>query len=341
MGRSDSLQIAGEHVIFSYAGEAPPPSLIGAIRDGEAAGVILFGPNVANRPALRRAVEEMQAAAHISPNRIGLLILTDQEGGAVRRLGGEPSLSEKQIGQGTDPGALATQAGGQAAASLRAAGVNVNLAPVLDVYRTADDFIDQFGRSYSSHPGTVARLGADFISAQQVAGVAATAKHFPGLGSAAQDQNTDQTPVRLPLSLTSLRTVDEAPYRAAIAAGVKLVMLSWATYPALDPSRPAGLSSKVIQGELRHRLHFRGVTISDGIEAGALASFGGVGTRSVLATAAGADLILACATNATNNTPQIGLTAVQAIAGALRRGKLSPSVVQQSTERVLNLRSSP
>ena len=117
----------------------------------------------------------------------------------------------------------------------------MNLAPVLDVYRTPGNFDDQFQRSYSMNPQTVADLGADFITAQQATGVAATAKHFPGLGTATSAQNTDQRPVTLTVPLTALRTIDEYPYQAAIAAGVKLVLVSWAIYPALDPARPAGM----------------------------------------------------------------------------------------------------
>ena len=87
----------------------------------------------------------------------------------------------------------------------------------------------------------MAQLGTDFIEAQQKTGVAATAKHFPGLGAAATNQDTDSGPVTLHVSKRNLRRIDELPYRSAIPAGVKLVMVSWAVYPALDPSRPAGL----------------------------------------------------------------------------------------------------
>ena len=107
------------------------------------------------------------------------------------------------------------------------------------------------------------------IKAQQAGGVAATAKHFPGLGAAAASQNTDAGPVTLYLSLATIRSIDEVPFAAAIAAGVKLVMVSWAVYPAMG-ARPAGLSPNVVQGELRGRLDFTGVTITDALEAGAL-----------------------------------------------------------------------
>src|SRR5439155_10463605 len=105
-------------------------------------------------------------------------------------------------------------------------------------------------------------------------------------------QNTDLRPVALHVSLSGLRSKDEAPYPAAIAAGVKLIMASWAVYPALDARHPAGLSSAVIQGELRGRLGYRGVTVTDAIEAGALAAFGSFGNRGVLGARAGMDLVL-------------------------------------------------
>ena len=163
--------------------------------------------------------------------------------------------------------------------------MNVNLAPVLDVYRQAGNFIDQFGRSYSNHAHTVSWLGADFIRAQQQVGVAATAKHFPGLGAATRSQNTDLAPVTLNLSAAAIRGTDEVPYLAAIGAGVKLVMVSWAVYPALDREHPAGLSPAMVGGELRSRLGFKGVTITDALEAGALRAFGTFGHRAVLAAA--------------------------------------------------------
>src|SRR5258708_23439129 len=117
--------------------------------------------------------------------------------------------------------------------------------------------------------GAVSLLGADFITAQQRAGVAATAKHFPGLGAAATAQDTDNVPVTLSQPASVIRNTDELPYKAAIATGVRLVMVSWAVYPALAPGRPAGFSSVIIVGELRQRLGVKGLTITDALEAGA------------------------------------------------------------------------
>jgi beta-N-acetylhexosaminidase len=201
------------------------------------------------------------------------------------------------------------------------------------VYRTAGDFDDQYGRSYSQNPSTVATLGKTFIGAQQATGVAATAKHFPGLGAATKSQNTDAGPVTLTVPLSTLRSKDEAPYPAAIAAGVKLIMTSWAVYPSLDASHPAGLSTAWVQGELRGRLGYQGVTITDALEAGALASFGSSGQRAVLAAQAGMDLLLCSAQDVTQ-----GQAVTSALASALDSGQLNSTTFTAAVQRVTALR---
>jgi beta-N-acetylhexosaminidase len=327
-------QLAGQRVILSYAGLTPPPSLLAQIRSGQAAGVILFGENIASRAQIEAAIAALQRASLQSPLKAPLLIMTDQEGGVVHRLPGAPVLSEKQVGEAPDPESAARRAGRGAALNVSRVGINVNLAPVLDVYRRPGNFIDQYGRSFSDNPLTVARLGADFIVGQQQLGVAATAKHFPGLGAAAQSQNTDLVPVTLDVPLRSLRAVDELPYQSAIAAGVRLVMVSWARYPALDPNRPAGLSPIVVQGELRRRLGFAGVTITDDLGAGALAAYGEIPARAVLAAGAGMDLLL-CA----DRSVAEGVSAVDALASALRRNQLARPAFLAAVKRVLALRA--
>lgn len=248
---------------------------------------------------------------------------------------GQPTLSEKQIGQSANATAAAAAAGTAAGQNLAGVGMNVNLGPVLDVYYQAGNFIDEYQRSYSSNPVAAATLGRAFITAQQKTGVAATAKHFPGLGSAAKAQDTDAGPVTLNVSLSKLRSTDEVPYPAAVSAGVKLVMVSWAVYPALDASRPAGLSPTVIQQELRGRNRFTGVTITDALEAGALKAFGTTSQRAVAAAAAGMDLILCAAQDVSQSE-----TATAALASALTSGKISPATFDGAVSRVTALRAS-
>jgi beta-N-acetylhexosaminidase len=330
-------QLAGQRIIYSYSGHTVPGRLLWLIRHGQAAGVIFFGPNIVSKTQIAGVIKQLDAAnaAKTNPVRAPLLLMTDQEGGLVRRLPGRPDLSEKQIGQSRHPQAAATTAGTGAAANLRSVGMNLNLAPVLDVFRTPGDFDDQFQRSYSSNPRVVSALGAAFVRAQQKHGVAATVKHFPGLGAAARNQNTDAGPVTLHVTKTNLRNIDEFPYKAAIAAKVKLVMASWAVYPALDSRRPAGLSSTIVQGELRKRLHFTGVTITDALEAGALRAFGGTANRSVLASRAGMDLLLCSARQVAQ-----GVAARNALQAALRSGSLGLTAFKAAATRILNLRAS-
>ncbi len=261
--------------------------------------------------------------------------MTDQEGGEVRRMPGAPLLSEAQIGQAADPAAAAKAAGSSAGLNLHGVGMNVNLAPVLDVYRQPGDFDDQFGRSYSTDPDEVSLLGAEFITAQQHVGVAATAKHFPGLGAAATAQDTDKVPVTLSQPVSVIRNTDELPYKAAIAAGVRLVMVSWAVYPALDPGRPAGLSRVIVGGELRQRLGFGGVTITDALEAGALRAFGTIQNRGLLAAQAGMDLLLCSEQNFTE-----GEQAATGLENGYRDGQLGHTAFTAALQRVLALRAS-
>jgi beta-N-acetylhexosaminidase len=141
--------------------------------------------------------------------------------------------------------------------------------------------------------------------------------------------------VTLPVSLTALRAIDEVPYQAAISGGVKLVLVSWAIYPALDPSRPAGLSSAVVGGELRQRLGFTGVTITDALEAGAVQPFGTIGNRATLAAQAGMDLILCSAQQATE-----GQQARIALQDGYQGGTLGHPAFQAALARVLALKSS-
>jgi beta-N-acetylhexosaminidase len=333
-----AAQSAGQRVIYSYSGLTPPASLLDWIRHGEVGGVIFFGPNISSDSQLAQAIGELDSANASKQNPLRsfpLLLMTDQEGGLIRRLPGAPLLSERQIGESAHAGAQAEDAGAGAAASLAGVGMNVNLAPVLDVYRAPGDFDDQFGRSYSTSAGQAAYLGERFIKAQQARHVAATAKHFPGLGAAARSQDTDLGPVTLDVPLSTLRSVDEYPYQAAIAAGVKLIMVSWAIYPVLSGQLPAGLSPAVVQGELRDRLNFTGVTITDALEAGALQPYGTIGHRATMAASAGMDLILCSAQN-----PQEGEQARESLQEAYRTGELPKTPFQDALRRIIALRSS-
>ena len=330
-------QLAGQRVIYSYTGLNPPSQLLKLIRHGEVAGVIFFSGNIRSHAQIAAVDKELQQAnaARTNPVRLPLLLMTDQEGGLVKRLPGEPELSAKQMGASAHPWATTSTEGKLGARNLRSVGMNLNLAPVLDVFRQPGNFIDQVGRSFSSNPVKVAKLGTLFATAEQAQGVAGTVKHFPGLGAAATRQNTDDRPVTLRLSLSSIRNIDELPYKSAIAAKVKLVMASWAIYPALDAKLPAGLSPTIVQGELRKRLRFAGVTITDALEAGALRPFGSIAHRSTLAAKAGMDLLLDA-----EGSYREGLSSLNSLELDYVHHSLNAAAFKAAVARVLALRAS-
>jgi beta-N-acetylhexosaminidase len=339
IARMSPEQLAGQRVIYSYNGLTAPSRLLSLIRHGDVGGVIFFSPNISSEAQLRGVIAQMVAANASSANparQYPLLLMTDQEGGEVRRLQwAGPDQSEAQIGASSDPAAAAAAAGAQAASGLRAVGMNVNLAPVLDVYRQAGDFDDQFQRSYSMNPDVVAQAGAAFITAQQQGDVAATVKHFPGLGAAAAAQDTDNRPVKINLSASTLRSVDELPYESAFRAGVKLTMVSWANYPALDPRLPAGLSPTIVQGELQERLGFTGVTITDALGAGALRAYGSLENKTMLAGRAGMDALLC-----TGVSPLPGWKCLDGLKDGYNDGALPKTAFQAQLAQLLQLRAS-
>ena len=340
---SDLDILAGQHVIYSWPSSSQPPDrLIELTKAGLVGGVILFGENVdSSTPeymnSLREAYDSSPAPGVIKAatgKDAEFFISTDQEGGQVRRIrNGEPERSAKEIGASPNPGAAGKAAGEGAARTLKDYNMNANLAPVLGVYREPGDFTDYFERSYGNTPQMVIDAAIPFIKAQQAAGVAATAKHFPGLGAASHEANTDLRPVTLELSLEEIRRIDEKPYVAAIEAGVELIMTSWAIYPALD-ARPAGLSNKWVQDELRGRLGFKGVTITDAMEAGSLDGFGGPDETAKLAAKAGMDLLLASGRDVSQ-----GETIRKALVNGIQTGRLSRSQFDAATQRIADMRT--
>lgn len=325
---------AGYHVIYSYPCLTPPDHLFDLISAGKVGGISLNAGNVdKNLPAI---IRKFQRAYEHAPGNIGqpLPVMTDQEGGLFHSLPGLPDKAQKEIGSSPDPGRAAARHGREAAQTLRSWDVHINLGPVLEVYREPDDFMDQYNRSYSDDPEIVATCATASIRAQKRVGVIPAAKHFPGLGAASADDNTDEEPVTLDVSLRELRDVDILPYKRAIeGTGLDMVMFSWATYPAVDAKYPAGLSSTWVERELRRGLGFRGVTVSEALGAGSLVPFGDLGDRAILASRAGMDLVLVAFGNVTQ-----GEDVHKAPVGALNNGDLDRRSFRDSTRRILRLR---
>jgi beta-N-acetylhexosaminidase len=326
--RLTDAQLAGQHVVFPFAGRTPPRALLARIRRGEAAGVIFLGANLGTPAQVRALTRSLRRVPRPAGLRAPLLLMVDQEGGSVQRLPGAPSRSAPAMAATGRP-SVALAEGRATAATLRAAGMNVDLAPVVDVVRP-ESALQAEGRGFGSGVKRAERFGAAFTRGLRAGGVVATAKHFPGFGAA--PANTDLGAVRIRVGLRELRAVDRLPFAAAIRAGAGLVMLSSAIYPTLSRA-PAVLSARVVQGELREGLGFKGVTMSDDLEAPAFASRGGASGAALAATRAGVDLLLFA------RSYDGADRAARALADGLRSGRVDRSALEASLGRVLALRA--
>jgi len=262
-------------VVMSALASPPKDSFLAHVRNGDMGGVI-FTHSWTSAAQLHAVSRQLKAAACAGGSPF--LVAVDQEGGAIRRLPwAEPAASARELGD-TSAAHVATE-GRAAAAALRRAGIDIDFAPVADTQISPRNFLGD--RTFSSDPGTVGRLAAAFASGLQSGHVAATAKHFPGLGAATE--TTDDHAV-------SVRSVRLQPFRNAIAAGVKLVMVSNASYPLLDPSGlPAVFSPKIVTNLLRGKLGFAGVVVTDALDAPTPAATPHAAARAI---AAGVDLLL-------------------------------------------------
>ena len=294
---------------------------------------ILFKRNVGDPAQLKALCGELALSCRES----GLpppLIAIDQEGGTVARL--PPPFTQfadaRVLAEGPEPEAALADYARICAAELLAVGINMNLAPVLDLCPVGHDFYME-RRVLWADPATVARLGCLVIKIMQEQGLAACAKHFPGLGSARLDPHC--TLPTLERSREELEREDLPPFQAAAELGVAAIMTSHTIYPALDPRRPATLSSAILEGVLRQRLGFKGVIVTDDLEMGAIENHQGVEEAALAALVAGADQLLIC-----HDHHKVRRTMAR-LRRALAEGELDRARVGASLARINTLRSCP
>jgi beta-N-acetylhexosaminidase len=320
-------QLAGARVITGFQGRHPPAELRRMISAGEVSGVILFDRNVGGRRSVRNLTAELQSVPRPPGMSEPLLVMVDQEGGLVRRLPGPPKPAAEEIG--ARGAGFAERLGRATGESLRSMGVTADLAPVLDLGRRGRA-IEEEGRAFARKPAAVSAIGGAFARGLAAGGVAATAKHFPGLGAARI--NTDDAVQRIRRSAAAMRRADERPF-AEFARTNAMVMLGTAIYPAFS-RRPAALSREVATGELRDRLGFQGVSITDALGGAAARAFGGPARTASAAARAGTDLVLF-------TDLASAAKAQRSLAAGLSDGTIPRTEFQTSVDRILALRGRP
>ena len=288
-GSAPATTAARTHVLgFSDQAEvvmgtltAPPTRrFLTRIRRGKMAGVLFLGNNWLTASKVKHITAKLQTAACTRGEP--LLIAIDQEGGIVKRLAwAPPTEAPGDMKSSTDAHAQAAATAGALAQS----GIDIDFAPVVDTPHSPNNFLGS--RAFSHKRRWNAAMGKAFVRGLQQKGIAATTKHFPGLGLAGG--NTDNGQITIKASAAKIEA-DFLPFQAAINAGVKLVMVNTAIYPHLDAARnPAAFSSKIINGILRKKLGFKGITVTDSLTAPAPSRIPDAATKAMLA---GSDLLI-------------------------------------------------
>jgi beta-N-acetylhexosaminidase len=318
----------GELLLVGFDGEEMTAELAAHLRTLQPAGLIFFKRNVRGPEQLAQLTRDIQRLALKEFHR-PLLLAVDQEGGSVARMGPPFVEVPDAASLGRRDCQSVSRYSKLTAREMYLVGVNMNLAPVLDVSP-----IDSAGvmarRSFGHDPSLVSRCGVAAIRATQGENIIATAKHFPGLGRTPKDPHHD-LPV-IAASRDELDRHDLPPFKAALRANVACVMTSHTLYPALDPERPGTFSSIIVQDLLRAQLGFDGVVITDDLEMGAVGEKYSPRTAAIAALRAGADLLLVC-----NDVETMQRTAA-AVRDGLQQDLLEPRSLELSLRRLEILR---
>src|SRR5919108_3288718 len=332
--RLGDLLLVGFH---GTAGEGDPEleQLLCETRVGNA---LLFGRNVQSPEQVAALTAWMHARGLACTGR-PLLIAVDAEGGQVMRLGSKAgytdTLSHRELGESGDLTATELEAR-RIAGRLRRAGIDWNLAPVVDVgYNAANPVIVGTGRAFSAEAAAVLAQARAYLGGMHAVGVLTALKHFPGHGSSFADSHLGFVDV----TDTASAAVELAPYRALIAEGVvDSVMTAHVFNRHLDARYPATLSRPTIGGLLRGDVGWRGVVVSDDLRMGAIEQHYGLADAAVLALEAGVDVLL-IADDRLADGRSAARVAVDALRHALERGRLAPEVVEAALARMDALRA--
>lgn len=313
---------AGQLAIAGFAGHTIPSDLKQLAREFDLGGVIFFARNVDSPEQVADLAREAQELADELP----LWVSVDQEGGRVARLKGPftewpPMMT---LGRSGDE-KLAERFARALAAELRAVGITLDYAPVLDILTNPRNPVIG-DRSLAERAEDVARLGSAIIRTLQAEGVAASGKHFPGHGDTSVDSHFELPLIEHPPD--RLNAVELVPFRAAIEAGVASIMTAHILMPALDEHVPATLSSRIVTGILKRELGYQGLILSDDLEMKAISGRYGLEEGTVMAVAAGCDAVLMCGAEQDQQA-----RALEAVIHAVENGSLPITRIEDALAR--------
>jgi len=302
--------------------------LIGDVGIG---GIILFSRNVKDPVQVAELCDSIQQLATQTQDR-PLFLAVDQEGGRVSRLREPFSLfpGNEAIGKSSTPEKEAGEFARVTAKEMALVGLNMDLAPVLDVPRGEPEEHLK-GRTFGPDPELTSGLGNIMIRTLQGGGIMAVAKHFPGLGAAGLDPH--KTELTIDVHENELRKIDFKPFEGAIESKVVGIMISHAYYPAVDSQRPATMSPVIIGEILREELGFKGLILTDDLEMGAITRQWGVPEAAALALEAGADVLLIC------ENQELVPQAISEIRDRILRGNIPLQRLHEAVERIVNIKN--
>lgn len=326
----DGIRQVGQRFMIGFDGFAVSADARRLIRDFGVGSVILFKRNVDAPEQVAELVRELQSVARDAGHDLPLLVAVDQEGGRVARMREPWTLwpPMRAVGRlGSEE--HARRVGEALALELKACGIRLDFAPVVDVDTNPRNPVIG-DRSFGDDPELVGRMGAALIAGLQNAGVAACAKHFPGHGDTDVDSHLDLPAVEHPRS--RLEDVELRPFRRAIEARVATIMTAHVLVRELDDELPATLSPVIVQGLLREQLGYAGVIVSDDLEMKAVAKHWGPGEAAVLAAQAGCDILPVCITH------DAQVLALEALVRAQEAGEIPFARTDEALGRVRRLK---
>lgn len=316
----------GQLFMLGFDGTTVSKDMVKLIDDYRPGGFIVFKRNLESANQIVKLTNKLQKHAKDSP----YLIAIDQEGGRVSRLPEGftifPPCAALEFA--ADSG-LAYEVAATTAAELKAVGINMNMAPVLDINTNAANPIIG-DRAFSAKPATVCELGLATIAGLQDNKVVACGKHFPGHGDTTKDSHLELPVVTS--SFERMHDMELRPFRHAIENELATIMTAHVSYPKIDPQFPATLSYIMLTDLLRDQLHFKGVIVTDDLEMRAIIDHYGIEQASLMAFQAGADILLIC------KERERQVAAMEAIYRAAKDGKISETRLDASLRRIARLK---